>query len=239
MSGRISFLDVATREKVFAEKLHNKDNTKEYVSGFKDVDSRCYIKCLKCNTIYSINATTIRNKAKYIRCLNCERIEGSKIKEDRKNKQKQIVLEKRNRKKEITRIRHSLEFKQIEFDICVGCGNMYMKTKDNIRYCSEKCANRQQDRRKEYKRRIRTKVNGNFDNNITLDKLIYRDKNICYLCGKKCNVLDFIIKDNTFIAGNYYPSIEHIKPLSLGGTHTWDNIKLAHRICNTLKGNKI
>ncbi len=35
------------------------------------------------------------------------------------------------------------------------------------------------------------------------------------------------------------PSIDHIVPITRGGTHTWDNAQLAHLLCNTRKGNKV
>lgn len=36
-----------------------------------------------------------------------------------------------------------------------------------------------------------------------------------------------------------YPSIDHIIPVSHGGTHTWDNVELAHRYCNGVKSDKV
>ena len=36
-----------------------------------------------------------------------------------------------------------------------------------------------------------------------------------------------------------YPSIDHTVPVSKGGTHTWDNVQLAHFYCNRVKGNNI
>ena len=41
--------------------------------------------------------------------------------------------------------------------------------------------------------------------------------------------------DGYFLAGDNYPSRDHVVPLAKGGTHTWDNVKLAHFRCNTLK----
>lgn len=35
------------------------------------------------------------------------------------------------------------------------------------------------------------------------------------------------------------PSLDHIQPLSLGGTHTYENVQLAHLVCNVSKGNRI
>ena len=70
---------------------------------------------------------------------------------------------------------------------------------------------------------------------LSLKALYKRDKGICYLCGKGCNWDDYTIRGNKFIAGNYYPSIDHVIPLSKGGIDTWNNVRLSHRICNSLK----
>ena len=74
----------------------------------------------------------------------------------------------------------------------------------------------------------------------TLEKLYKRDNGICKICGHKCDYTDYYIDENgTYIAGNNYPSIDHIKPISKGGCHTWENVQLAHRICNTIKNDKV
>ena len=87
--------------------------------------------------------------------------------------------------------------------------------------------------------KLRNRCNAvNFDEDITLEKLYNRDGGVCALCGGRCNYEDYILKDTTFIAGNTYPSIDHIKPLSKGGSHTWDNVQLAHKQCNSIKSNK-
>ena len=84
-------------------------------------------------------------------------------------------------------------------------------------------------------REAKAKGNGKIDYSITLSKLIERDKGICKLCGRKVNETDYTYINDTFIAGNDYPSIDHIKPLSKGGVHQWDNVQLAHRLCNSIK----
>lgn len=74
---------------------------------------------------------------------------------------------------------------------------------------------------------------------ITLKKLYEKDNGICYICGQKCDFEDFKIVDGTVICGDMYPSIDHVIPASKGGTHTWDNVRLAHRKCNYVKNDDI
>ena len=86
------------------------------------------------------------------------------------------------------------------------------------------------------KRRAKVAI-GNTD--ITLEKLYNRSGGICAICGNVCDYSDYRIDNNIFIAGNNYPSIDHIKPLSKRGSHTWDNIQLAHKRCNSIKSDKL
>lgn len=53
-----------------------------------------------------------------------------------------------------------------------------------------------------------------------------RDGDHCYLCGKPFN------KHNQ-------PTLDHIHPLSKGGTWDFDNLGLAHRRCNLDKGDRL
>lgn len=55
---------------------------------------------------------------------------------------------------------------------------------------------------------------------------LLRQSNICSLCGKKFEN----IKDVT---------IDHITPLSKGGSDNLKNLQLAHQKCNNLKGNNV
>lgn len=86
------------------------------------------------------------------------------------------------------------------------------------------------------KRRKKALENLTVDNDITLKKLYARDNGICAICGEKTNYKDFRLENKQFYAGKNYPSIDHIKPLSKGGLHSWDNVQLAHMICNAIKG---
>lgn len=54
----------------------------------------------------------------------------------------------------------------------------------------------------------------------------------CAICGKDC----VCTADRR---GALYPTVDHIIPISKGGTHTWDNVQLACRGCNTSKHDKL
>lgn len=228
MSGYLSNATLKEREKTFAEKLNKKDKTKIYHHGFINVDSNVYIKCLNCGSIYSVNAQVVRKKSTYIYCQSCEDI---KKKENKKQKeiQKKLKLIQKDRMKKVNKLLNSV---QLSLSICKNCGEIIIG--DN-KYCSKECLNKYHntvhaEARKRYK-----DINGQIDYTITLDKLIKRDNNICYICNRECNLNDYTYNGNTFIAGNYYPSIDHVIPLAKGGTHTWNNVRLAHRICNSIK----
>lgn len=120
--------------------------------------------------------------------------------------------------------------------VCVECGEEFASTRAGKKHCSKLCARRRGDHNKELKRRTRLIENGRVDWNVTLDRLIKRDKNVCHVCGGKCNKKDKRTDENgTIICGNEYPSVDHLQAVANGGTHTWDNVKLSHRHCNTMK----
>lgn len=54
----------------------------------------------------------------------------------------------------------------------------------------------------------------------------------CWVCKKEIN--RYLRFPNHMAA-----TVEHIIPLSRGGTHTWDNVAPAHAICNFKKSNSL
>lgn len=206
----------------FILRLKENNPDLEYYSGYKTSEDKVQLKCCKCGTIFERNASCVRKPSK-IRCYQCEKNTTTK--------------KKRIERTQNDFLKDSIKFlngftENISLSICEECGNIFV---GSTKYCSEKCRRRLNDKKKEFRRRTRKNNNGESDYTISLTKLIKRDNNICYLCGKECNLNDYTYKGNTFVSGNYYPSIDHIIPLSKGGTHTWNNVKLAHRICNSLK----
>lgn len=138
---------------------------------------------------------------------------------------------------------------QDKYKKCAICGARFEPIRSTAMYCCAQCKDKAKrikhkdtykERNKINKRlrESRARENGAVDYSITLTKLIERDKHICQLCGRTVNENDYVYRGDTFIAGNDYPSIDHIKPLSKGGVHQWDNVQLAHRLCNSIKKDK-
>ena len=70
-----------------------------------------------------------------------------------------------------------------------------------------------------------------FCEEIDTQEIFARDKWTCQLCGKK--VLRRVKWPHDF-----FPSIDHIIPLSKGGEHSRKNVQCAHLICNLKKSNR-
>lgn len=129
------------------------------------------------------------------------------------------------------RINESIEQLQIRIENekeCKICGKIFIAKSKSQKCCSPECSRKNENWNKD-KRIYR---NGVPDLSITLTRLYMRDGGICQLCGRH---IDFDCDPNS----DYYPSIDHIKPISKGGLHQWDNVQLACRVCNTLKRDKI
>lgn len=124
---------------------------------------------------------------------------------------------------------------------CEKCGAIFVQYSEQQTLCKTchdevvRIRDRARDSINQRLRESRARENGKVDYSITLSKLIERDDHICQLCGRMVNEDDYVYVGDTFVAGNDYPSIDHIKPLSKGGVHQWNNIQLAHRLCNSLK----
>ena len=115
---------------------------------------------------------------------------------------------------------------------CIVCGQEFKTWKSQKITCSTRCSKKAHDS----DRRIRGKI---IDKGITLKKVADRDHNQCQICGLLVDWNDYEVKEQRKICGRFYPSRDHIIPLSRGGEHSWSNIQLAHMICNIRKNNKV
>ncbi len=124
--------------------------------------------------------------------------------------------------------------------LCTECGMIFTQYAPCQTLCEECHKEKERAKQNAWKRirEARAVTNGKVDYSITLARLIERDNHICQLCGREVNESDYIYVGDVFVAGNDYPSIDHIQPLSKGGVHQWDNVQLAHRLCNSIKRDK-
>lgn len=119
---------------------------------------------------------------------------------------------------------------------CCECSDFFSTNGKNRKFCQTDCSRKYHGRLKELRKRERIIANGPVDKDISIERLMDRDNKTCYLCNEKCEINDFEVRDcGTIVTGPNYPSVDHIIPVSKGGTHTWDNVMLACRKCNIEK----
>lgn len=54
-----------------------------------------------------------------------------------------------------------------------------------------------------------------------------------------CNICKKAIEPTLRFPNYMAATVEHVIPLCHGGTHTWDNVRPAHALCNFTKGDNI
>ena len=118
---------------------------------------------------------------------------------------------------------------------CKICGEWFKPEYGNKRraFCSLECksrAERQWLKATRKKRKAKTKSVA--VHNITVEKLMERDKRVCGICGQKVDGRRKSPHPDS-------ATIDHILPISRGGWHEWSNVQLAHRKCNEDKSNKM
>ena len=121
-------------------------------------------------------------------------------------------------------IRESVSF------ICAECG-VSCSSDTRTRYCSIRCANRV--RRRKDKALRRSRIANTTTDNISVHVVLLKYGYQCASCG-----CDTPIEHR----GTYLPTapeLDHIIPLSKGGTHTYNNIQLLCRQCNGTKSDNV
>lgn len=204
------------------------------------------VRCLHCGSTKDFSSVSFRgNHGKHGHCESCSDIRSELIlarARAARSMESKIRKQKTKVKKERQKVGKKLKVKQIGFKFCKGCNAAVIPS--NRTYCDscnemrEHEQRKKQWRQKDINRRLKLKEVKS-DRGITLEKLYQRDNDICYLCGQSCNWNDYEIINGAFVVGGSYPSVEHIIALCNGGSHTWNNIKLACHACNSKKGRKI
>lgn len=235
--GLVSRVGVNEKNTMFGEQFNQAYKDFEYVGGYVNNKSAFTLKCRKCDNVFERNAIVMGTR-KNIVCEVCARLERHKkklaLEEAREEARKtRMLMTLKNKLKTI--VSDMKRNKQLENHVCKECLSRFKATNMGTIYCSDTCRGRVADR----KRRHRIRENGKVEN-IRLGQLIVRDNNVCYLCNGCCDREDYTItRDGHFIVGETYPSIDHVVPISKGGTHTWDNVKLACFSCNTIKSDSL
>lgn len=184
----------------------------EYVGGFTNCDSPVVVRCKTCGAERTVSMITLRRSG-IIVCREC------------KQHRKRIESNARAFKT----VAHSFnKGEQVAMRFCPGCGALLAPRK---RLCHE-CAREHERHRWSLKKRKRNSLAYTKESHtISLRQLYERDGGVCWICGKPC---DYSAHYND----SAYPSVDHVVPISKGGKDEWDNIKLAHRGCNSSRGNK-
>lgn len=114
------------------------------------------------------------------------------------------------------------------------CPNCKQPKQFSGTYCSKDCY-RQSDHGKLMQRQGRHRRRAKMQNAQVeeVDPLVVakRDKYKCHICRKRVDM-------NLDVRHRSSATMDHLIPISLGGDHTYANIRLAHRACNSSKGNR-
>lgn len=199
-----------------------------YVSGYKDCESMVTIKCEKCGTVFDRSMVAIRHKQKTT-CPECARREKQKKEKERKK----LAAEKEEKRKERQEQKERERLTRIRVVVCEECGTPFITVSKNRVCCSKECSKKRLNRLSSIRKDKRIAKDKRIDSDITTKKLYERDNGICWICGEKCDFDDYEIRNGAFIAGDNYPSVDHVVEICNGGEHSWDNVRLAHRHCNS------
>ena len=227
-----------------------------YISGYDGRNSKVKVCCTVCGTTFTKYYDGHFKDRKTLECPFCEekRLESKRqIKAERYQAYLELLNEwKSNREAKERANEERLDAKQV----CKCCGKEFTlreyRTKEQTEhceftvYCSSKCRtkarnkalreiNRRHGHERDHRKRA-TKYGCDYERGVTLKALIKRDGLRCAICGGECDLNDRSYGNGI---GPLYPSMDHIIPMCKGGGHTWNNVQVAHHICNSRKNAKI
>lgn len=120
---------------------------------------------------------------------------------------------------------------------CVVCGKQFERVNRNRKFCSHLCGKRSrrkrnpeqylEEARRSNRRRRARKSNVEAEEFTNADVRMFHGDD-CYLCGERIN---FRLR----WPNPKSPSLDHVIPLSRGGTHTLENCAMTHWECNHKK----
>lgn len=199
----------------------------EWAGGYTCSTGYVTIRCKQCGAEFERSAQAIRKQqVKNCPCCVQQKAEQRERELEERRIMREAQEEARRRDREQKERERSESIRQVD---CVVCGKRFETRKPNKLCCSQECSrkytNRHHDKRIAKDKRV--------DFGINARSLYKRDKGVCWICGGQCDLNDYITKNGYFVAGDWYPSVDHIVPICDGGEDSWENVKLAHRSCNT------
>ena len=199
-----------------------------YIGGYVDCDHKVTIGCVKCGAEFDRSMVTIRkhHRPTCPVCIENEnRIKAEEKEQIKREKEEQAAQRKRDKEAE--------ELLMTQLVQCEICGKIFATKRSKIFCCSPECSKKRANRLSSHRKDKRISKDKRVDYGITATALYRRDNGVCWICGGQCNLNDYIIREGTIICGDYYPSVDHIVPVCQGGADAWDNVRLAHRKCNS------
>lgn len=236
----------------------------DYIGGYTGKTGNITIKCRACGDVFERTASFVKNgnlvckKCEHEKALarQAERREARKADSERLRAEKKAEREREKLKKNPLWL-SDYQLKSLasldDVAVCKVCGKKYtlreyiestgIKNHRNSGYCSAECRSAKwkeqikashKDRRDSHRHRA-VKYGCEYDPSVTLKRLIKRDGLRCAICGEMCDQNDHSWSK---YSGPMYPSIDHIMPMAKGGPHVWENVQVAHIICNSEKGDR-
>ena len=229
-------------EAAFLRKFHDLgySGRLDYLGGYTNNRGIIRLRCRACGCEFERTPHFISHGGP-CECPDCQRRESEASREQRREESET----KRERRKVEQSLRRMAREAKREWDrtealaidhVCPECGEHFRSECKGKVYCSHECMLKANKRKCRTRRKARKRGGAVVDAEIDLIGLLNRDGLTCHICGEPCDPNDYEITDEGFfIAGNRYPSIDHVVPLAKGGTHSWGNVRVAHRICNSIK----
>lgn len=233
--GLLRSISLQKQEKKIAEELEKLNLGITLIGGYINNNSPVIVQCNTCNKYFVWNVRHVRKRIKSVRCPHCWKDRKSSQHSQKKAHATAALINKGK-----GRITTYIERRE-KTAVCKFCETQYRKRlgygNTQKIYCSEKCFTAARERAAEnarHHRDRRLKKCKKKEWGINVPRLYKRDGGICWICGSATDLSDKVTReDGTIVCGDWYPSVDHVIPIAEGGDHTWDNVKLAHRRCNS------
>lgn len=110
--------------------------------------------------------------------------------------------------------------------ICAECADPFLHNQPHVRYCSRVCYVSAK-RRRQGRTRARVSIGSR-----ARRRILERDRWVCYLCN-------LAIDRSLRFPHPRSASVDHVVPLSAGGSNRYANLRAAHWHCNEAKGDSL